>query len=49
MNTDTEVTAQTPNDVAFVSRTKFPSTYALFFSVENLGCGMDECGKGGKE
>ena len=22
---------------------------ALFFSVGNLGCGMGECGKGGKE
>ena len=22
---------------------------ALFFSVENLGCGMGECGKGEKE
>ena len=24
-------------------------TTALFFSMGNLGCGMGECGKGGKE
>ena len=24
-------------------------TKALFFSVGNLGCGMGECGKGGKK
>ena len=36
------------NIYTFVKGTNIHVTKALFFSVENLGCGMGECGKGGK-